>query len=66
MKNSSVFTQLNKLILENYPVKHIEKGRYLFQESTSANELFYILSGKVQVNKIVPDGRELSIASMFT
>ena len=61
MKNSSVFTQLNELILENYPVKQIEKGRYLFQESTSANELFYIINGKVQVNKIVPDGRELTM-----
>ena len=61
MKNSSVFTQLNELILENYPVKQVEKGRYLYQENTSANELFYILSGKVQVNKIVPDGRELTI-----
>ena len=61
MKNSSVFTQLNELILENYPVKFIEKGRYLFQESTSANELFYIISGKVQVNKIVPDGHELTM-----
>ncbi len=60
MKNSSLFTQLNKLILENYPVKYIEKGRYLFQENTSATELFYISSGKVQVNKIVPDGRELA------
>lgn len=61
MKNSSVFTQLNELILENYPVKKVEKGRYLYQENTSANELFYILSGKVQVNKIVPDGRELTM-----
>ncbi len=61
MENSSIFTQLNKLILENSPVKYIEKGRYLFQESTSATELFYILSGKVQVNKIVPDGRELAL-----
>ena len=61
MENSSVFTQLNELILENYPVKQIEKGRYLFQESTSANELFYIINGKVQVNKIVPDGRELTM-----
>jgi CRP-like cAMP-binding protein len=61
MKNSSLFTQLNELILEDYPVKYIEKGRYLFQESTSANEIFYILSGKVQVNKIVPDGRELTL-----
>ena len=61
MKNSSLFTQLNELILEDYPVKYIEKGRYLFQESTSANEIFYILSGKVQVNKIVPDGRELTM-----
>lgn len=60
MKNSSVFTQLNELILENYPVKQVEKGRYLFQESTSANKLFYILNGKVQVNKIITDGRELT------
>lgn len=61
MKNTSIFTQLNELILENYPIREVEKGRYLFQESTSADEVFYILSGKVQVSKIVPDGRELTM-----
>jgi len=61
MEYPSFTQQLNELVLENYPVKYIEKGRYLFQESTPSSELFYILNGKVQISKIVPDGRELTL-----
>lgn len=41
--------------------KKIEKGTLLFQEGTFANELYIVQSGIVQVSKIVPDGRELSL-----
>lgn len=39
----------------------MEKGSYLFQESTPASDLYYIIKGKVEVSKVVPDGRELTI-----
>ncbi|MDQ0216431.1 CRP/FNR family transcriptional regulator [Oikeobacillus pervagus] len=39
----------------------IKKGDYLFQEGMTAEGLYIILSGKVQISKITPDGRELSL-----
>jgi CRP-like cAMP-binding protein len=38
-----------------------ERGTYLFQEGMLAEELFIIVSGKVQISKITSDGRELSL-----
>ncbi|MDP4163139.1 MAG: Crp/Fnr family transcriptional regulator [Bacillota bacterium] len=38
-----------------------ERGTYLFQEGMNAEELYIILSGKVQISKITSDGRELSL-----
>lgn len=38
-----------------------ERGSYLFQEGMNADELYIILSGKVQISKITSDGRELSL-----
>ncbi|WP_251551592.1 Crp/Fnr family transcriptional regulator [Neobacillus muris] len=39
----------------------LEKGQYLFQEGQNAGEMFLILSGKVQISKLSPEGRELSL-----
>src|SRR5689334_1193105 len=38
-----------------------ERGTYLFQEGMFAEELYIIISGKVQISKITSDGRELSL-----
>jgi CRP-like cAMP-binding protein len=38
-----------------------KKGTYLFQEGMEANELYLILSGKVQISKVTKDGRELAL-----
>ncbi|KAA9025787.1 Crp/Fnr family transcriptional regulator [Niallia endozanthoxylica] len=37
----------------------IKKDQFLFQEGQAAEELYLILSGKVQISKITSDGREL-------
>lgn len=37
------------------------KGTFLFQEGMKAEELYIIISGKVQISKITLDGRELSL-----
>lgn len=42
-------------------LKKIEKGAFLFEEGNPAHELYIIQSGKFQVSKMVPDGRELTI-----
>src|SRR3954447_13343179 len=38
-----------------------ERGTFLFQEGMVAEELYIIISGKVQISKITSDGRELSL-----
>ncbi|WHY78958.1 Crp/Fnr family transcriptional regulator [Neobacillus sp. WH10] len=38
-----------------------ERGSYLFQEGMEAEELYIIISGKIQISKITSDGRELSL-----
>ncbi|MDP4085018.1 MAG: Crp/Fnr family transcriptional regulator [Bacillota bacterium] len=37
------------------------RGTFLFQEGMKAEELYIIISGKVQISKITLDGRELSL-----
>lgn len=38
-----------------------KKGTYLFQEGMNAEELYIVISGKIQISKITADGRELSL-----
>jgi CRP-like cAMP-binding protein len=39
----------------------MNKGEYLYQDGESASGLYIILSGKVQINKLIPNGKELTI-----
>lgn len=41
--------------------KKIEKGTFLFQEGSNGDELFIVQSGILQLSKIIPDGRELTL-----
>ncbi|MBT2694307.1 Crp/Fnr family transcriptional regulator [Bacillus sp. ISL-55] len=52
---------LNKLFEKVQRIKSIDKGRFLFEEGNIADELYIIQSGKFQISKMVPDGRELTI-----
>ncbi|WP_409304634.1 Crp/Fnr family transcriptional regulator [Peribacillus sp. SCS-155] len=61
MHQYAIPLQLQEMIYDHYPVRKIMKGCYVFQESTPAKELFFILEGKVQLSKIIPDGRELAL-----
>ncbi|WP_163101748.1 Crp/Fnr family transcriptional regulator [Peribacillus alkalitolerans] len=58
---NNISTELQEILKSMHHVKKLEKGTYLFQEGTAANELFIIMSGKVQISKIIPDGRELTL-----
>lgn len=42
-------------------IKKMEKGTFLFQEGEQANELYIVQSGILQLSKIIPDGRELTL-----
>lgn len=52
---------LTELFFSIGHTQRIEKGTFLFQEDATADELFIILSGTVQVSKVAPDGRELTL-----
>ncbi|WP_458414333.1 Crp/Fnr family transcriptional regulator [Schinkia sp. CFF1] len=39
----------------------IQKGTFLFQEGMTANELYILRSGRVQISKISQDGKELTL-----
>ncbi|MFD2443169.1 Crp/Fnr family transcriptional regulator [Bacillus sp. CGMCC 1.16607] len=38
-----------------------QRGTFLFQEGMDADELYIVMSGKIQISKITTDGRELSL-----
>ncbi|CAM3772488.1 Crp/Fnr family transcriptional regulator [Mesobacillus thioparans] len=52
---------MNRLFEKVHKIKNIDKGSFLFEEGNSANELYIIQSGKFQISKMIPDGRELTI-----
>lgn len=47
-------------------IKKIEKGSFLFQEGSAADELYIVQSGVIQLSKIIPDGRELTLRMCST
>lgn len=52
---------LEQLFTAERKVRPFGKGDYLFQEGEPADNIFWLRSGKVQVGKLVSDGRELTI-----
>ncbi len=54
-------TKLTQLFDTVHHMKKIEKGTFLFQEGSPANELYIVQSGIIQISKIIPDGRELTL-----
>ncbi|MBT2614553.1 MULTISPECIES: Crp/Fnr family transcriptional regulator [unclassified Bacillus (in: firmicutes)] len=61
MNELSLSNRMQAILDNKQQIKHMEKGRYLFHENTPASDLYYIINGKVEVSKVVPDGRELTI-----
>ncbi|MBP2241147.1 CRP/FNR family transcriptional regulator [Cytobacillus eiseniae] len=56
-----ISTKLEELLQSAHYTKKIEKGTFLYQEGMLANELYIVQSGVIQISKIVPDGRELTL-----
>ncbi len=53
--------KLTKLFDTVNHTKKVEKGSFLFQEGSIAEELYIVQSGIIQISKIIPDGRELTL-----
>ena len=52
---------IKQLFIEKNNIRMVKKGRFLFQEGKSAHELYLIKRGRIQISKVIPDGRELSL-----
>ncbi|MBM7653706.1 Crp/Fnr family transcriptional regulator [Neobacillus cucumis] len=52
---------LSRLFETVHHIKKMEKGTFLFREGSQADEMYIVQSGILQVSKIIPDGRELTI-----
>jgi CRP/FNR family transcriptional regulator len=59
--SETISNDLKELLQTIHHVKKVSKGQFLFQEGSLASELYMIIKGKVQVGKLIPDGRELTI-----
>ncbi|OAH59432.1 MULTISPECIES: Crp/Fnr family transcriptional regulator [Bacillaceae] len=57
----SLLHTLEALFTEEQHVFSFKKGTYLFQEGEAASNIFWLQSGKIQIGKVIPDGRELTI-----
>lgn len=61
VKNNKLSENLKELLHSVDHTIKIKKGTFLFQEGMVATELYIVRSGKIQISKISPDGRELSL-----
>jgi CRP-like cAMP-binding protein len=59
LHNHDRFGHLRELLRSAKHTVKIRKGTFLFQEGMDADELYLILSGKVQMSKICADGKEM-------
>lgn len=59
--STEVPTVLHELFTMTHHIRKMEKGTFLFQEGSFANEFYIIQSGILQISKIIPDGRELTL-----
>lgn len=58
---TQISTELKELLQTVHHITKVEKGTFLFQEGERAKELYIVQSGKLQIGKIMPDGRELTL-----
>ncbi|MEW9674974.1 Crp/Fnr family transcriptional regulator [Lentibacillus sp. L22] len=57
----SISDELRHILDSADRTKPIKKDTYLFSEGENAKELYIIQSGRVQIGKLSPDGRELTL-----
>jgi CRP/FNR family transcriptional regulator len=53
--------ELKQLFDSVHHIRKMEKGTFLFQEGSPADELYIVREGILHISKIIPDGRELTL-----
>lgn len=59
--NIDALTSLEELLSVRHQVKEIQKGSFLFREGDRTEGISIIRSGKIRIEKITPNGRELTL-----
>lgn len=54
-------SELKELLTIRHSVKEYKKDAYLFRDGDAIKGIYLIRSGKVQIGKVTPDGRELTL-----
>jgi len=52
---------VDELLTIRHTVKDFKKDTYLFREGDTIKNIYFIRSGKVQIGKVTPEGRELTL-----
>ena len=53
--------EMKELLSIRHTIKEYKKDTYLFQDGDAIKGIYLIRSGKVQIGKVTPDGRELTL-----
>lgn len=61
VEKGTISEDLKELLALPHHVKSFAKDSYLFQEGDKIQHLFFLTKGKVQLNKVSSDGRELTL-----
>ena len=61
VERETISDDLKELLDLPHHVKSYAKDNYLFQEGDKIQYLFFLTKGKVQLNKVTSDGRELTL-----
>lgn len=59
--SGDALTGMEELLTIRHQVKEVKKDTYLFREGDSIGGVFIIRSGKIRIEKVTPNGRELTL-----
>lgn len=59
--SAEVSTVMEELLTVRHQVKKLKKDHYLFREGDAIGGVFIIRSGKIRIEKVTPNGRELTL-----
>lgn len=61
IRNAEGWTGLEELLSVRHQIKELKKDAYLFREGDAISGVFIIRSGKIRIEKVTPNGRELTL-----
>lgn len=54
-----------KRVLKHFHIHHLQKGELLFRAEQKSRVMYFVIDGKLRVEKIAPQGQAIRIAALF-